>query len=70
MSDLKLNIDKSVLLGTGLLRNTNITYYQKKKFNWTSNNAKTLGMTFTTDIKQNIALNLEPKLLNFENCLK
>lgn len=44
-----------------------LTKYRETKGNKACN---VEGMTFTNTIKQNLTLNLEPKLLNFENCSK
>ena len=45
-------------------------YLKHGKFKWSSTEASSLGMTFTT-VKANLfQANLEPKIINFENCLK
>ncbi|KAH3836124.1 hypothetical protein DPMN_109494, partial [Dreissena polymorpha] len=40
------------------------------KFNWTSDEATTLGITFTNNEKDTVLKNILPKLQNFKNCLK
>ncbi|KAH3839898.1 hypothetical protein DPMN_113338 [Dreissena polymorpha] len=39
------------------------------KFNWTSDEATTLGITFTNNEKDTVLKNILPKLQNFKNCL-
>ncbi|KAH3869124.1 hypothetical protein DPMN_032284 [Dreissena polymorpha] len=40
------------------------------KFNWTSDEATTLEITFTNNEKDTVLKNILPKLQNFKNCLK
>ncbi|KAH3701739.1 hypothetical protein DPMN_076733 [Dreissena polymorpha] len=40
------------------------------KFNWTSDEATTLGITFTNNEKDTVLKNILLKLQNFKNCLK
>ena len=58
VSGLKLNTSKCNVLRTGSLKNTNISYINKRKFTWSSEKAKALGVTFHTNkecfIKENI----------------
>ena len=70
ISGLNLNSKKSTILRVGSLKDTNIIYCKNKKFNWTCDSAKTLGLFFSSDYKRNTDLNLEPKLNEFFNCLK
>ena len=43
---------------------------REKKFNWSSTEAKTLGMVFTTDKAKLFDLNLLTKMKEFEKCLE
>lgn len=67
---MKLNTTKSVVLKAGSLKSKNIKYVKNINFIWTCEYAKTLGITFHTDMKQIHKLNLEPKVNDFNNCLK
>ena len=69
-SGLNLNSSKSVILRIGNLINTNVCYMEEKNFHWTSTSAKTLGVTFHTDLSKMHELYLEPKIKEFENCLE
>ncbi|KAH3892518.1 hypothetical protein DPMN_016636 [Dreissena polymorpha] len=40
------------------------------KFNWTSDEATTLGITFTNNDERTVLKNILPKLQNFKNCFK
>ena len=54
----------------GALRKTEVVYLKHHKFQWNSSQATALGMTFTTNKDSIFEVNLEPKINNFENCLK
>ena len=58
VSDLKLYSSKFNVLRSGTLKNTNITYLNRKKYTWSSDKAKALGIPFQTNkelfIKENI----------------
>jgi len=69
ISGLKLNKDKCTILKRGRLRNTDINLCKENKFNWTSEKATTLGITFTTNINEMNDANLSPKIKEFEQCL-
>ena len=43
---------------------------ESKKFNWNSTDAKALGIVFSTSKHDIFKLNLDPKIKDFENCLK
>jgi hypothetical protein len=70
VSGLKLNTSKSTILRVGTLNKSNITFSADKNFIWTSSHARTLGITFYCNREQNLRSNLEPKILEFKNCLK
>ena len=70
ISGLKLNHLKCTALKAGSLKTSKYTYCKNKKFKWCNDSAKTLGVTFHTENKNIYALNLEPKIKEFNNCLK
>ena len=70
ISGLKLNAKKCQVLRIGALRKTEVVYLKHRKFQWNSSQATALGMTFTTNKDSIFEVNLEPKINNFENCLK
>ena len=49
LSGLKLNRKKTFIMRCGSLKHTNCICCKEKQFNWTSEKAQTLGMTFTND---------------------
>ena len=69
-SGLKLNKSKCTVLRVGKLKQSNVQYKKEMKFNWTSDEATTLGITFTNNEKDTVLKNILPKLQNFKNCLK
>ena len=70
LSGLKLNTKKCQILRIGATKKHEFEYLKHRKFKWSSTEASSLGMTFTT-VKANLfQANLEPKIINFENCLK
>ena len=69
LSGLKLNRKKTFSIRCGSLKHTNFICCEEKQFNWTSEKASTLGMTFTND-KNDMTINdLLPKLKQFTECL-
>ncbi len=58
------------MLRVGKLKQSNVVYKKEMKFNWTSDEATTLGITFTNNEKDTVLKNILPKLQNFKNCLK
>jgi len=60
----------STVLRSGTLKNCNVTFFKKKTFIWTSGSVKTLGVNFHNDSTANLTNNLEPKIEEFNNCLK
>jgi exonuclease III len=70
VSGLKLNTKKCNVLRAGLLKKSHITFMKEKHFNWNSENIKTLGITFSSNVENIVLKNLEPKLSDFTNCLK
>ncbi|KAH3846206.1 hypothetical protein DPMN_088505 [Dreissena polymorpha] len=69
-SGLKQNKSKCTVLRVGKLKQSNVQYKKEMKFNWTSDEATTLGITFTNNEKDTVLKNILPKLQNFKNCLK
>jgi hypothetical protein len=70
ISGLKLNTSKSVVLKIGRLKSRNVQYARNMNFIWTSECAKTLGVTFYTNYKISNDKNLEPQIVKFKKCLK
>ena len=70
ISGLKLNNKKTSALRIGSLRNTEIEYMKHLNFSWSSESAKTLGITFFSESKRMQEYNFLPKLCDFSNCLK
>ena len=61
ISGLKLNASKCSVLRAGSLKKSNITFFRDKKFIWSSEQAKTLGMVFhnnNTNNRNNNILNI------------
>ena len=54
----------------GNYRHSNIHLKTEMNFNWTANEASTLGITFTNNENETILKNILPKLQKFKNCLK
>ena len=50
ISGLKLNVNKTIILRIGSLRYTNIHHLENLRFEWTSESAKTLGITLMKNI--------------------
>ena len=70
ISGLRLNTNKCQVLRIGSMKINTIEYLKYRKYVWSSDEAKCLGMTFNTN-KRNIFLsNLEPKIKKFEKCLQ
>ena len=53
ISGLKLNVNKTTILRVGSLKYTNFQHLENLRFLWTSNSAKTLGIIFSNDKKNN-----------------
>ena len=70
ISGLKLNAKKCQILRIGTSKQREFEYLKHRKFKWSSTEATALGMTFTTKKSNIFQVNLEPKIMNFENCLK
>ena len=70
VSGLKLNSSKCNVLRAGPLKYTNIEYLKHKKFEWSSEKAKALGICFTNNKNDILKLNLLNKVEAFNNCLK
>ena len=54
----------------GPLKYTNIKYLENRKFEWSSEKAKTLGIWFTNNKNDILKLNFWNKVKDFNNCLK
>ena len=70
ISGLTLNIKKCNALRAGSLKSSNIVFSKNKSFQWKSDSAKALGMTFFTEKKYTLEKNIQPKLQEFKICLK
>ena len=70
ISGLRLNTAKCNVLRTGSLKNTEILYMNKRKFTWSSQKAKALGITFNTNNECFIKDNIDKKIEEFNNVLK
>ena len=70
ISCLKLNNSKCVVLKTGASKQLRDTYLEHKGFQWSSDQAKALGIYFTTNRSQTVNINLNPKIEEFKTCLK
>lgn len=70
ISGLRLNQRKCQSLRIGSLITSDITYLRNKKFAWSSNEAKALGIIFKTNRDHVLSLNLDPKINDFDVCLK
>ena len=67
ISGLKLNNEKCNVLKAGASKvNIQKQYLDHKHFLWSSEKAKALGVTFTTNRKISLDLNLTPKLEEFK----
>ena len=69
-SGLKLNPKKCQVLRIGSMSKSDIVYLKGRKFQWSSTEASSLGMTFCTNKYNIFRANLEPKIMLFEKCLK
>ena len=47
-----------------------VLYLKKRKFKWISSEASSLGFTFCTSNSHMYKVNLEPKIVLLEKCLK
>ena len=70
ISGLKLNSSKCTVFKSGSLKNSNIKYCPNKKIHMEFRSRKGLGIIFYNDKTKNLAANLNPKLDEFNNCLK
>lgn len=69
ISGLNLTTTQSFFLKVVTLKKK-LKFAENEPFIWTSECAKTLGITFHTDIKRNNELNLAPKIKDFKKCLR
>ena len=70
LSGLCLNTNKCQVLRIGSMKLKSIEYLKHRKYLWSSDEAKCLGMIFNTDKQKLFSLNLEPKIKDFEKCLQ
>ena len=70
ISGLKLNSKKCQVLRIGSMIRSEIIHLKHRKFQWSSTEASSLGMTFTTNKDLTFRENLESKIKHFESCLK
>ena len=70
ISGLRLNTNKCQVLRIGSMKINTIEYLKNRKYLWSSDEAKCLGMTFNTNKRIIFLSNLEPKIKEFENCLQ
>ena len=68
ISGLTLNKDNCTVLKLGSLRNSHINLCNDKHFNWTSDQATTLGIIFTNNSNEMLNANFNPKK-EVEQCL-
>ena len=69
ISGLKLNSSKCNVLRLGSLKNSNIKYHKNRKFEWSSDKAKALGITFCQNKELFIKENIDKKIDEFKNIL-
>ena len=67
ISGLRLNTNKCQVLRIGFMK---INTSEYRKYVWSSDEAKCLGMTFNTNKRNIFISNLEPNIKEFENCLQ
>ena len=70
ISGLKLSAKKFQVLRIGSMIRNEIIHLKHRKFQWSSTEASSLGMTFTTNKELTFQINLESKVKHFEPCLK
>ena len=69
ISGLRLNKNKCTVLRIGRMKFSNIIFCKKHNFSWTSESAKTLGITFLNNTDEMTEYNIKPKIKEFKNCL-
>ena len=70
ISGLKINAKMCQVLRIGSMTKSNVVYLKDRKYQWSSTEASSLGMTFGTNKENIFRANLEPKIKLFEKCLK
>ena len=70
ISGLRLNTNNCQVLRIGSMKIKTNEYLKNKKYVWSSDEAKCLGMTFNTNKRKIFLSNLEPIIKEFENCLQ
>ena len=70
ISGLQLNTKKCQILRIGSSKYTDVAYMKNKQFQWSSIEARALGMIFTNNKTDIMKINLEKKISQFETCLK
>ena len=70
ISGLCLNTSKCQVLRIGSMKIKTIEYFKNRKYMWSSDEARCLGMTFNTNKQTIFVSNLDPKIVEFEKCLQ
>ena len=70
ISGLRLNTKKCQVLRIGSSKYTDVAYMKNTKFQWSSIEARALGMIFTNNKTDIMKLNLEKKISQLKTCLK
>ena len=70
MSGLKIKAKKCPIMQIGSMTKSNVVYLKDRKFQWSSTETSSLGMTFGTNKENIFRANLKPKIKLFEKCLK
>ena len=65
ISALKINAKKCQVLRIGSMTKSNVVYLKDRKFQWSSTEASSIGMTFCTNKENIFRANLEPKIKLF-----
>ena len=69
-SGLNLNVNKSIIMRIGTLKNSDTVFSKYTKFIWTSESATTLGIHFYNDKDKTININVDKKIKEFHQTLK
>ena len=69
-SGLKVNYEKSAILRIGPLKNTTVQFCSEKKFTWTSESVKTLGIHFFNDETKTVETNISNRLKEMRSLLQ
>ncbi len=69
ISGLRLNKGKCIALKIGSLKRDHSKWCNNNRYTWSSDQASTLGITFTNNKTKLHSLNLTPKIKSFQHCL-